>query len=108
MGTYASTGDTATTAASAATATATTTSALATLVAAGALTATNGTLLGLRGLGLAGELNRHLARQDLLAREALNGCSGFGSGGEVDESVANGTVGAGVHRDRGALARDLR
>ena len=100
-----STADTTTTATSATTATAATTGALATFIAAGALAATGSTFLSLRGLWLASELHRDLTGEDLLTGESLDGGSGFSSSGQIDERIANGAVGARVHRNRGALAR---
>jgi hypothetical protein len=107
--TYATTtSDTAATATSATTATAAATGALAAFIATGTLAAAGSTFLGLRGLGLASQLHRNLAREDLLAGEFLNSGAGLVGSGEIHKGVANGAVGAGVHRDRGALAASLR
>lgn len=102
--TYTTTTATATTATSATTATAPSTSTLTALTAAGTFTTTGSTFLGLGRLGLAGQLHGHLAREDLLARETFDSCGSFVGSGEIHKGVANRAVGAGVHRDRGALA----
>lgn len=74
--------------------------------AAGALGAS--TLCGLSlltsRLGLAGQLNGNLALEDLLAGELLNSTLGLGGSREVDEGVANGTVGTGVLGNGDGLA----
>jgi len=49
--------------------------------------------------GLASELDRHLAAQDLLARQLGDGTLGLGSGGEVHEGVPHRAGGAWVDRD---------
>lgn len=76
---------------------------LTTLTATGTLTTTGSTLLGLRRLRLASQLNRHLPLQDLIAGKFLNGSGGLVGSGKVHESVTHGTVGAGVDGDRGAF-----
>lgn len=104
-GTYATSAtSTSTTSTSATAASAPAASALASLTAAGALAATSSTFFRLRGLRLAGQLHRDLAREDLLSGESLDSSGGLSSSSEVHKGVANGAVGAGVHRDRGALA----
>lgn len=75
------------------------------LTAASALALAVGTLdLVLAGLRLAGLLNRDLALEDLLAGKLSDGTLCLGGGGEVDEGIADGTVGAGVLGDRDGLA----
>jgi hypothetical protein len=41
-------------------------------------------------------LDRHLAFEDFLAREVLDGVLGLLGSGKVDEGIANGAVGAGI------------
>ncbi len=103
-GTTVSAGTTAASAATATTATATASSTAATTLSALSVTVGSFGLLT-SGLGLASELDRHLALEDLLAGELLNGTLGLGGGREVDESVADGTLGAGVLGDGDRLAR---
>jgi len=65
--------------------------------AAGTLTLTVGTLgLLTSRLGLAGKLDGHLALKNLLAGELGDGALSLCWRGEVDEGVADGTVGARV------------
>ena len=72
--------------------------------AVGTLTLSVGSLGLLAGrLGLASELDRNLALEDLLAGEFLNGTFGLGGGREVDEGVADRAVGARVLGDRNGL-----
>lgn len=92
--------------ASTAPATATTTAGwpLAAFVGVGSFTATHCTLrLGLRRLGLAGNLDGDLALQDLLAGQLLDGRLRLGSSGKVDEGVADRAVGARVDGNGDAL-----
>lgn len=56
------------------------------------------------GLRLAGELDRNLALEDLLAGELSDGALGLGGSREIDESVANRAVGSRILRDRDGLA----
>lgn len=58
-------------------------------------------------LGLAGKLNGNLALENLLAGELLDGTLGLGGSREVDEGVANRTVGTGVLGDGNGLAWGL-
>lgn len=97
----------------AATTSATTTAATATATAAArrsaAVTLTGalsvGTLCFLSGrLRLAGKLNRNLALQNLLAAKLGNSALGLSGGREVDEGVANRSVGARVLRNGDGLA----
>lgn len=102
-----SAGSTTNTAATTATATSTSSRPLAAFVAAGTFTATYSTLsLGLSGLRLAGKLNGNLALKNFLSGELFNSASGFRSGCEVHERIADGAVVAGVHRDRDALTKN--
>jgi hypothetical protein len=93
-----------------ATGTATTTAAAAatargaTAVALGGTLAVGDVRLLTSRLGLAGELDRDLALQDLLAGKLGDGALGLGGSGEVDEGVADGAVGAGVLGDGDGLA----
>ena len=59
------------------------------------------------GFRLAGKLNGNLALENLLAGELLDGTLGLGGSREVDEGVANGTVGTGVLGDGNGLAGGL-
>jgi hypothetical protein len=67
-----------------------------TRLAFGTLTALSG---GSSGLRLAGELHRHLAVEDALAVQLVDGALGLGRGRDVDEGVADGTGGAWVGGD---------
>jgi hypothetical protein len=60
------------------------------------------------GLRLAGELDRNLALEDLLAGELSDGALGLGGSREIDESVANRAVGSRILRDRDGLAVDTQ
>lgn len=84
------------------------TAATATSGLATASTLTLAVGIGLVGtsFGLASELDRDLALQDLLARELGNGALGLGGGGQVDECVADRTLGSRVLRDGDSLAAD--
>jgi hypothetical protein len=55
--------------------------------------------------GVSSKLNRDLAIENLLARQLRDGTISFGGGGEVNEGIANGTVGARVDRNGGALTK---
>lgn len=55
-------------------------------------------------LGFASELNRHLAVENGLSVEVLDGALGLGRGGYVNEGVTDGASGAWVGRDGGGLA----
>jgi hypothetical protein len=57
------------------------------------------------GLRLASKLDRDLALEDLLARKLTNGALSLAGGGEVDEGIANWTVGARVLGNRDRLTR---
>ena len=70
---------------------------------AGALTVRTLSLLSL--LRLAGELDRDLALEDLLAGELCDGALGLIGGGKVDEGVADGAVGSRVLRDGNGLTK---
>lgn len=99
-------------AATASTATTATAGAAATtggLTAASALgTSILAVVLGLlSSLGLASQLDRHLALKDLLSGELSDGAVGLGGGREVDERVADGALGAGVLGDRNGLAAGM-
>lgn len=50
-------------------------------------------------LGSAGELNRDLSLEDLLAGELSDGTLGLGGGGKIHEGITNGAVGARVLRN---------
>jgi len=52
-------------------------------------------------------LNRDLAIENLLARKLRDGTISFRGSSEVNEGIANGTVGARVDRNGGALNRIL-
>lgn len=56
------------------------------------------------GLGLAGKLDRNLALEDLLARELGDGALCLGGGGEIDEGIADGALGAWVLGNGDSLA----
>lgn len=75
------------------------------LTAAGTFSTTLGvgTLGLLVRLGLASELDRDLALQDLLAGELGDGTLGLAGSREVDEGVTDRAVGARVLRDRNRL-----
>ena len=105
--TYASTASATSTASTSATATATTRSTAAGALATRSLTVGSLGLLTSR-LRLASKLNRDLALEDLLAGELLDGALSLAGGREVDESVADGAVGAGVLGDGNRLtAREM-
>lgn len=106
-GSAATAGTTTATTATATTATATASSTAATALSTGSVAVGSFSLLA-SGLGLASELDRDLALEDLLAGELLNGALSLGGGREVDEGVANGTVGAGVLGDGDRLAGRIR
>lgn len=100
-GTY-STGTTGT---AAVTSTATTTTATRSTAASALGASTLGSLSLLTSrLGLSGQLNGNLALEDLLAGELLDSTLGLGGSREVDEGVANGTVGTGVLGNGNGLA----
>ena len=84
------------------------TTATATAAAASRLAALRSGLgaLGVLGsrLRLAGKLDRDLAVEDGLAVQLLNSAVGLRGGGDVNEGVANGAVGAGVLGDGDGLA----
>lgn len=84
------------TASTAATGTGTTATTTSGLAAASAFTLSIGIGLLCIGLGLAGELNRNLALQNLLARELGNGALSLAGGGKVDEGVADRALGSRV------------
>lgn len=102
-GSAASAATTAATTATATTATATASSTTATTLSTGTLAVGSLSLLA-GGLGLASELDRDLALENLLAGELLDGTLSLGGGREVDKGVADGTVGAGVLGDGDRLA----
>lgn len=86
----------------AATATARPTATASRLAAAGTLTTGTlsvGTLRLVVRLGLAGELNRNLALQNLLARQLSDGTLSLAGGRKVDESVTDRALGTRVLRD---------
>lgn len=84
------------TSSTAATGAGSTTTSTSGLAAAGAFTLSVGIdLLGV-GLRLAGELDRNLALQNLLARELGNGTLSLAGSGQVDEGVANRALGSRV------------
>jgi hypothetical protein len=98
--------------AAASTASTSTTSPASPTAAAGGLTAAcairTGTLaIGTLGLlirvGLASELDRDLAFEDLLARKLNNSTVGLAGSREIDEGIADRAVGARVLRDRNRL-----
>jgi hypothetical protein len=80
-----------------ATATATTSSTGATLLTIGAF-------LLVVLIGLASELDRDLAFEDIFAGEISDGLFSTLSSLQIDKGIANRTVGAGVDGDRGGLA----
>lgn len=103
--TYTAAAATASTATTATAGAATTTGGLTTASALG--TSTLAVVLGLlSSLGLASELDRHLALKDLFSGELSDGAVGLGGGGEVDERVADGALGAGVLGDGNGLAME--
>ena len=78
-----------------------------TTTASASLLAINSLLL-LILVWLAGELDRDLAFEDVLAREFVDGLVCFWGRLQVDKGITNGTVGARVDRNRGGLAVDVR